>query len=163
MAHKTIEYEWLLLYHVKQHILSLLSSHSNSPLVQTNNENDKYRNSEYNLVYFYQSQKETNLKSLSQSVSILLIALEIILQVFGIYEGMLSTGDGNCLFASLSYLMMDQVNILRTIVVDNMIGKLKVTCNIYIVNKLPMNWIHTIRDMTIDIQYGTIKCNRLGI
>ena len=61
-----------------------------------------------------------------------------------------TSGDGNCLFASLSYWVtgnMDHVNILRTIVVDNMIGKLKVTCNISNVNKFPMSGIHTIRDM----------------
>ena len=69
-------------------------------------------------------------------------------------------GDGNnCLFASLSYWVtgnMDHVNILRTIVVDDMIGKLKVACNISVVNKFLMSGIHTIRDMIVDSRNGAI-------
>ena len=56
---------------------------------------------------------------------------------------------------------MDHVNILWAIVVDSMMGMLKVACNISIVNKFPMSGIHTIRDMIINLQNGTIKCSHL--
>ena len=74
-----------------------------------------------------------------------------------------TSGDGNCLFASLSYWVtgnMDHVNILKTIIVDCMIGKLSVARNIPIVNTFPMSGIHTIRDM-IHSQNVNIKYSRL--
>ena len=51
-------------------------------------------------------------------------------------------GDDDCLFASLSYWVtwnMDHVNILRTIVVDHIVGNLKVACSKFIVKKIPMS------------------------
>ena len=51
---------------------------------------------------------------------------------------------------------MDHVNILRTILVDSMIGKLKVACNISVVNKFPMSGLQTIRDIIIDLPNCTI-------
>ena len=49
-------------------------------------------------------------------------------------------GDGNCLFASLSYWMtgsIDSVSLVRFKVVENMLGKLKEVCNKFIMNKFP--------------------------
>ena len=54
-------------------------------------------------------------------------------------------GDGNCLFASLSYWLTgnnDNFNLVRLKVVENMVGKLKEACNKFIVNKFPKSEIN---------------------
>eukprot|EP00800_Vazella_pourtalesii_P014904 TRINITY_DN3901_c0_g1_i2.p1 TRINITY_DN3901_c0_g1~~TRINITY_DN3901_c0_g1_i2.p1 ORF type:complete len:184 (-),score=2.53 TRINITY_DN3901_c0_g1_i2:162-713(-) len=54
-------------------------------------------------------------------------------------------GDGNCLFSSLAYYMtgnIDTCNRIRTLIVDNMVGKLKGACNKFIMNKYPRTVIN---------------------
>ena len=49
-------------------------------------------------------------------------------------------GDGNCLFTSLSYWLtgsVDHSSLVRSKIIDNMVGKLKDACNKFIVNKFP--------------------------
>ena len=63
-------------------------------------------------------------------------------------------GDGNCLFASLSYWLtgnIDSFNLVRLKVVENMLRELNEAWNKFIVNKFPKSVInyHNVADYVV--------------
>ena len=70
------------------------------------------------------------------------------------------SGDGNYLFYSISYYMtgnIDNCNKIRTIIVDNVVGKLKEPCNKFIMNKFPrtVNNYRNVNDCVIKSKMRT--------